>query len=99
MFILPSRGRPHNIQRLIDAYVDTEATAPIHVLLDDDRKGEIDKYFQIKYPVGWLVIARAERIGPLELMRLHYERWPNEPFYGHLNDDTLPQTKHWDREL
>lgn len=92
MFILPSRGRPSNIVRLMEAFDKTGATTPVWLRLDDD-----DPQPEYKRK-GWIV-----EIGPrLPLSEIYaeaYRKYPDLPWYGFIADDVVPLTKDWDRKL
>ena len=50
MWLCPSRGRPKNLQRLIDAYYETDAKTRMIVRLDvdDERIGEYKSLYSRK---------------------------------------------------
>jgi hypothetical protein len=102
MFILPSRGRPHNMQRLIDACIDHDTTAPIHYYLDDDDP-TLDGYRALKYPETWFEHVGPRKIEPESAVwhacEQHFKEFPEEPYYGVINDDIIPRTDRWDAEL
>jgi len=100
MFILPSRGRPQNVARLISHYRYTDATAPVclYVDLDDPKRHE---YAVLELPPTWALIAdyRVTYNPVWHINNRHFNDNPNEPWYGHINDDMVPRTYHWDQEL
>jgi len=99
MFSLPSRSRPHNLRRFLDAYEATYATHPVWLRLDQDdpRLGEYDA---IHLPENWL-----KTVGPRHPNRCNgcvaemFALFPREPVYGLLADDLIPRTESWDRAL
>ncbi len=92
MWILPSRGRPQNITRLLKAYKETGATTLVHLRLDDDDP------MLPAYELCW-----NYEIGPrLPLSALYndvYSKFPNLPWYGFIADDVVPLTLGWDQKL
>lgn len=87
--LVPSRGRPQNIERLRQAWQDTEAEAELRVICDSD-----DPTLP-QYPGSPCVVER-KRLGPtLNEAALLVET----PFVGFMGDDHLPRTKHWDRRI
>lgn len=96
MWILPTRSRPHNLLRLIDAWTTTGASTSCELCIDfdDPFRNQIET---MKTP-GWgLFIGRR---GPLSaLYNNAYERHPSEPWYGFIADDVVPITKDWDIRL
>ncbi len=88
MWIIPSRGRPQNIERLAKAFQDTEVTTPVRLRLDDDD------------PCGYVCPAHWEVVtGPRAPLLSQYY---NEVFdrgldwYGLFADDIVPETLGWD---
>ena len=99
MFSLPSRGRPHNLRRFLDAYEATYATAPMWLRLDDDDPA-LGAYDAITLPDNWL-----KTVGPRHPNRCNgcvaemYRLFPDEPVYGLMADDLIPRTEAWDARL
>lgn len=96
MWILPSRGRPQNIKRLVDAYVSTKASTPVWLRLDDDDKS-LDGYRDISYPYGWMIEE-----GPRKPLSGYYNDiylTTHEDWYGFIADDVVPKTDNWDTKL
>lgn len=94
--VIPSRGRPGNITRLIEAMAATcEGDTTLIVGLDEDDPS-LQDYPALNGPSGWY----EYRAG------LHkVTAWCNElavplareyQFIGHFGDDNLPQTPGWD---
>jgi len=96
MWIVPSRSRPHNIGRLVIAYVETEAATPVWLRLDNDDP-TLGGYMDIHYPDNWYL-----EVGPRKPLSGYYneiyERTDYD-WYGFLADDVVPKTLHWDWEL
>lgn len=99
-FILPSRGRPRNVARLIEHYRYTDAVAPVCLYLDSDDQ-TLNDYGRLDYPPGWTIRIndRAPYNPVWHINNRHFNHNPNDPWYGHINDDMVPRTYHWDREL
>ena len=93
MWIIPSRGRPHNIRRLVAACIETGMSTPALLRLDDDDP-YLDDYLRIE--INWEVVV-SKRIPLSEVYNEVYNR--NLDWYGFLADDILPETKRWDRLL
>lgn len=94
LMLCPSRHRPHNIERLIAAWDDTEATADLLVRTDDDEPA----YDLPERP--WLRYERGPRLrlGPT-LNELALANVTAYDAIGFLGDDHLPRTPGWDRLL
>ena len=100
MFILPSRGRPQNVARLIEHYRYTDATAPVCLYLDSDDKS-LGEYQELDLPQFWAILVhdRAPYNPVWHINNNHFNDFPDEPWYGHINDDMVPRTYHWDQIL
>lgn len=87
--IVPSRGRPHNISRLMQGWADTEATAILAVVCDDDDP-ELSGY------PGDVQVVERKRLGPtLNEVALSV----TTPYVGFMGDDHLPRTQRWDEAI
>ena len=95
LVIVPSRARPHNLRRLLRAWLDTEATADLIVCVDDDDPF-LPEYLALSLPLL--------TVGP----RQGLVAWTNEAalefadqyrFLGSLGDDHVPRTVGWDQRL
>jgi len=100
MFILPTRSRPHNLERLAMHWRYTDATAPVCVYLDTDDPA-LSEYRALDLPPDWTIhIGERAPYNPVwHINNRHYAQFPNQPWYGHINDDMVPRRYHWDREL
>ena len=56
MWILPSRGRPQNIERLVAAYNQTGATTHIMLWLDDDDPMLSNYQSYPSIPTRWTIV-------------------------------------------
>jgi hypothetical protein len=93
--LVPSRTRPANIARLMQAWTDTEATAALVVLVDDDDP-ELDGYKALNLPS--LIVGKRQRIGPL------LNDWAphfavDADVVGFMGDDHCPRTVGWDQRI
>ena len=97
MWILPSRSRPHNIQRLIEAWYTTDATTPVELCLDLNDPC-LPQYLSIPLPSGWSVVT-GERDGLSRVYNDALSRHPAASWYGFIADDVVPLTAGWDIKL
>lgn len=102
LVITPSRGRPQNIARLLDAvHATAKMRTHVHVAVDDDDP-ELERYRYVLHQ------AATENdlltVGP----RKGLAEWTNEiaveqagkyPFLASLGDDHVPYTPGWDKAL
>lgn len=87
MWLLPSRGRPHLVQRLMPHF-----QTPGILLLDDD---DHHRYEGVALADGWKRVVRR-RMHLSAKVNAGFDGSPDEPWYGVINDDHLPVTKDWD---
>lgn len=102
--IVPSRGRPQNIAALIVAWVETDAHAELHVVLDDDDP-TLDEYDPIVHPqrvpkgvnmTTW-VGPRRRLGGSLNHLAPHVAKFVD--VVGFMGDDHRPRTPRWDQVI
>ena len=89
LVICPSRGRPQNIERLVQGFRDTESEAGLLVCTDDD---------DVPYPLIDGVRYRTaprRRMAPT-LNDAALEEALDYGIIGFMGDDHLPRTPHWD---
>lgn len=91
MWVVPSRGRPHLVKRLFDVGIREKGV----LVLDVD---DAAKYERVRLPFGWstLVLPRMY-LGPK--LNAAFNAFPDEPWYGVLNDDHLPVTLGWEGKV
>lgn len=97
MWILPSRARPHNVQRLIEAWYETRASTPVDVCVDADDPCLV-QYEAMQLPSRWKINI-GTRQGLSWLYNDAYERQPHAYWYGFIADDVVPLTELWDVQL
>lgn len=94
--IVPSRGRPGNIQRLYNALVETNADVELYVGIDQDDP-TIEQYLQLQVETDICLIVSPERkrFGPTlnSISKLLCEEYK---YLIWLGDDHLPITPGWD---
>lgn len=96
--LVPSRTRPDNIRRLIEAWSETGAVADLRVLVDSDDPS-LDEYRAIRGPSFYsLNVGPRQRIGPL----LNAFAPMVADFFdvvGFMGDDHVPRTPGWDARI
>lgn len=97
MWILPSRSRPHNLRRLIDACDKTGASTPVELCLDVDDEC-LPQYQAVWMQPMWYIVTE-QRKGLSDVYNNAYLRHPHEPWYGFIADDVVPLTMGWDTRL
>jgi hypothetical protein len=93
--IIPSRGRPGNIRRWIQAIRDTRASVDVYVGIDDDDPF-LSEYMLLKDEVN-IIVGPRERFGPT-LNRIALEIADNYEYIMWAGDDHKPVTLSWDFE-
>ena len=97
MWILPSRSRAHNVERLIDAWNLTRASTPVELCLDLNDPC-LSQYEALDYPQTWKVVIWGRDLLS-DVYNDCFRRHPQESFYGFIADDVVPITNEWDIRL
>lgn len=102
LFLVPSRGRPENVKRLIDAWDATGATATLCIAYDEDDPSR-EEYSALIRPQMfglWGHCGPRAKIGFI-LNRLCEYHLVDSGFkyVGFMGDDHIPRTMNWDKEL
>jgi hypothetical protein len=110
LYIVPSRGRPNNVNELINAFRDTRNFMHLHVALDADDP-ELPGYHEVMKRqntrnIDWFhcsILIRHGGDGMVGVLNRVVEKYviPNTAYkyVGFMGDDHLPRTKDWDWEL
>lgn len=95
--IVPSRGRPENIDRLALALKNTNSEIDLHVGIDSDDPKKHD-YIEVskKHNIFLDVANGRERFGPT-LNRISNKIWKDYEYLAWCGDDHLPRTDKWDK--
>jgi hypothetical protein len=94
VWIFATRNRPENCKRFIGAWIKTKASTSVYVRIDDDDS-TLDELKSLPWPKEFKVVV-GKREGLRAAMQELYLENPNEPWYGLLADDLVPQTENWD---
>ena len=96
LWLLPSRGRPHNVKRFFEHWHEMDSTTAGVLIIDEDDNP--DEYARIQLPAGWksVIYPRLSMCGKTN--RAFHEH-PTLDWYGFVDDDAIPRTKQWDRIL
>jgi len=97
LWFLPSRLRPANVERLAKAWVETEASTPLVLRVDEDD-ALLGVYRTLDMPPGWTLMVE-KRLPLGEIYNEFYRRRPYLDWFGFIADDCIPETKGWDRAL
>lgn len=97
MWILAARSRPANCQRFIEAWQATKSSTPVYVRLDDCDPA-LNELLKLAWPEEFTIVV-GPREGLRAAMQEMFVKNPNEPWYGLLADDLVPQTPYWDQQL
>lgn len=95
MILLPTRGRPENLKRFMEAALATGMTEPGVVIVDDD---DAHNYEGMVLPENWAAIVTRRTWFSHKVNNAFYA-FPNEPYYGLMADDQLPRTQGWSEKL
>ena len=102
LIVVPSRGRPQNIARLLDAvHATAKLNTHVHVAVDDDDP-ELERYRYVMKQAA----RDGDRLttGPRKGLcawtnEIAVERGGEYPFLASLGDDHVPWTPGWDKAL
>ncbi len=97
MWILPTRSRPDNCKRFLNAYLETNASTPVYVRLDECDPS-LKELISLSWPDNFQ-IAIGPREGVRKAMNELFINYPNLKWYGFLADDVVPRTRGWDTML
>jgi len=93
LVILPSRSRPDNVERCINALKENSVVSDFCVAIDDDQSDLYPRLDDVIYEVN----PRLRMNGTLNLVANKYaDKYKTIYFLG---DDHLVKTKSWDRHL
>jgi len=101
VWICPSRNRPANIARLLNAWDDTRAQADLVVAVDDDddHLNDYRELFNDVDPSQFILqVGPRTKLGPT-LNRIAVDYAPHYDAVGFLGDDHIPRTPRWDQRL
>ena len=98
--IVPTRGRPANIEDLIFSMKETNTAADLWMVVDNDDP-ELDHYRELQNDSGvYLYIVEREGKGmakPLNKCAIHLLATnPQYRYFAFLGDDHRPRTDQWD---
>ena len=102
LVIVPSRGRPQNIARLLDAvHATSRAVTHLHVAVDGDDE-KLPQYQAVMDKAG--TEGDLLEVGPRKGLcgttnDVAVRRAGEYPFLASLGDDMVPRTPGWDRAL
>ena len=95
MWILPSRARPHNLQRLLQAYIDTGASSPVWLRID--KNDAMAGAYIVNHPRWTVTIGEQKPLS--DVYNEAFQRFHDAPYFGFIADDVIPRTYGWDRQL
>lgn len=93
MIVLPTKYRPLALKRFVRVYNDTGGTLPIHVVFD---AADASRYNDIETPHHWKRVSVTAGTPIGFIFDKMFRKYPNEPYYGMIADDVLPETDRWD---
>lgn len=99
VYLVPSRGRPHNIAQLVAAWAATSAGAADLVVAVDDDDATLEQYRELELPAfAQLVTGPRLRLGGT-LNALAPDLATRYRAVGFMGDDHRPRTSGWDAML
>lgn len=98
MIILPTMGRPGNLERFFRAYHATHSSLPIYIVFDK-ADNALPDYAQLRYPENIRKVGITEGTRLKDIYNAVFAAYPNEAYYGIIADDLVPETEYWDIRL
>lgn len=99
--LLPTRGRPDNLDRFITAVEGTADDWHLYLRLDTDdpQAAAYDKVLAPKHPQ--ISVYHGDRVGfAASLNEVAFHAWGDRMSHlGMFGDDVVPETEHWDTRL
>lgn len=93
MILLPTCGRPKEVEGLIDAYNAAGETASVHVLIDDAMNERREDYGDTPWPKGWRITDYAEHHELTHLLNTGVRMfWSGKEPVGFFGDHFRPLT-------
>jgi len=92
MWLLTTRGRQKEAQRLLDACAETMTQKAVCYVDGGSYPG-------LRLPPNWTLVENEQNIGVGPAMAWFYEKHPYCRYFGWLADDFLPITPDWDRRI
>lgn len=98
MWINPSRARPQKAEKCIRSMIDCGSTAlGILVIAEDDPC--LNEYLAIDLPLRWRLDIGPAGTWFTDKMNYGFKKYPNEPWYGSIADDTYAKTMDFEQRL
>jgi len=94
MWFLVTYRRPELARRFVDAAIATEVSTSGVMFVQGDKAG-----YDFALPKGWLRAIASRNVGLVAGLNMCQRQYPEEPWYGLVADDLIPETPHWDRRL
>ena len=95
IWLLSTRGRPAECQRVLDACEATGMTSQGLVYVDET----VEMYQDIRLPANWEIHLEPEWGSIAAAMHYTQKHYPGATQYGWLADDNIPKTQGWDKAL
>ena len=97
MLLIPSRARPHNLRRLIEACQNTGTSTPAWIRLDEDDVC-VPQYRELPMLEGWRIVV-GPRVPLSSVYNEAYKSLTGITHWAFIADDVVPETPRWDKKL
>ena len=100
IYIVPSRGRPHVMNDLIESWEKTRTFAKLHIAVDDDDETRDEYRRALKGAPPWVRWTLCASTGMNTALN-YLAPWDatQEPIVGFMGDDHRPRTLGWDAAI
>lgn len=97
--VVPSRGRPQNIERLVNDFIETATTdVTLHVVVDHDDP-ELDRYLKIEARFLDMEVQTQRGLNRILNTAAVIEAQYPTHIVGFMGDDHAPRTMGWDQRI
>lgn len=96
MWVLPTYGRPGRCQATLDSIIAAGCASPGVVMVDGDPD---PGYLELQLPAGWTAVHLPVNGGVCAVLNTALARYPDEPWYGFISDDSVVRTQGFDVAL
>ena len=96
VILVPSRGRPQNIEDLLFSLQETKTASELIVIVDDDDE-TLDQYIELGCKVMMIAKQGKGMARPLNFAANVFKN--DYRHFAFIGDDHRPRTKYWDQKL
>jgi hypothetical protein len=96
MWVLPTYDRPERAQETLDSIERCGVNTSGLIYVDGSTN---PGYANLRAPKNWSIWKGEKNLGVCRALNAVFSKFPNEPWYGFLSDDSIVKTPNWDQIL